>query len=150
MKLLSIAVACALVLLCSMSASGQNINSRQTLMTATQVATGSPVTVTIDNIGYSSGYLIVKTENETATASLVVTVTGDNDLGDISLCTTDAITTNTTEHTLLGAMPGVENVPPDIENICDFPLTHRLNFTFTVTGVGADFDVSADFLGLVR
>ena len=68
-------------------------NTLQTVMASTEVATGTPVTVTIGNRYHDTGYLIVKTENETAAASLVVTVLNSTALGDILVCTMTAITT---------------------------------------------------------
>jgi hypothetical protein len=117
-------------------------NERQVVMAETEVATGTPVTATIANVDHTTGYLIVKTANETATASLVVTVTIESALGDVLICTSTAITTDTTTNILIGSLAagGQEGVT----DACDYPAGLGLNFIFTTSGAGADFDVTAE------
>lgn len=116
--------------------------TRQSITTGNEVSTaGGAESVTITNDGGAVGYLTVKTENEEATASLVVTVFNSTPLGDFLVCTMTAITTDTTTVALLGS---TVTAADGITDACDFPLTESVKFTFTVTGAGADFDVSAD------
>lgn len=137
------------LLLSASPAAAQAMNRREVLMTSEEVATGAPVIKYItDNLGAESAYLHVKTENETADASLVVTVYANETLGSMLLCTSTAITTNTTTHMLLGSLAagGAEG----ITDACDYPLTRSLTFIFTTSGAGADFDVSAVLHWLVE
>jgi len=131
----------ALLLLLSLPAAAAWPNSGQSVMALTEVALGAPVSVTIRNQRHTSGYLVIKTENETATASLVVTVFNVSDSGSFLVCTTTAITTETTTIALLGSTVGAAD---GITDACDFPMSREITFTFTVTGAGADFDVTAD------
>lgn len=116
-------------------------NKQQSVMALTEVATGTPVSATIDNANSTVGYLVIKTENETATASLVVTVLNSAAIGDFLVCTLTAITTNTTTIALLGS---TVTAADGITDACDFPMGRRVKFTFTTSGAGADFDVTAD------
>ncbi len=116
-------------------------NARQVVMALTEVATGTPVTVSITNPNHRTGYLVVKTENETATASLVVTVFNETILGDVAVCTMAAITTDTTTVALLGSEVAAAQ---GITDACDFALGRLVKLTFTTSGGGADFDVTAD------
>ncbi len=134
-------------LLASSSAFARNMNERQVIMALTEVATGAPVSVTISNPNHLYGYLIVKTENETASASLVVTALLVTELGDMLICTSSAVLTDTTVYIALGG--GMINVATGaveegIGDRCEFPTGRRMKYTFTVTGAGADFDVTAD------
>ena len=104
---------------------------------------GGAESTTINTTGNRSGYLVVKTENEAATASLIVTVLAATDSGDFLTCTLTAITTNTTTVALLASVEGL-TAADGITDVCIFPFTRRTKFTFTVTGASADFDVTAD------
>jgi hypothetical protein len=53
-----------------------------------------------------------------------------------------AITTETTTAALVGHDAAAGE---GITDVCDFPMTERLEITFTVTGAGASFDVTAYF-----
>jgi len=131
----------ALLLFLPASAGAAGKNARQVVMALTEVATGTPVTVSITNPRNITGYLVVKTENETATASLVVTVFNQTALGDVAVCTMAAIATNTTTVALLGSEVAAAQ---GITDACDFPLGRLVKLTFTTSGAGADFDVTAD------
>ncbi len=116
-------------------------NKRQAIMALTEVAEGAPVTVTINNRNNSTGYFKFKTENETPSASLIVTIFNVTPLGDILVCTTTAVTTNTTWTTLLGS----SLTPADgIDQACIFPMASRVKFTFTDSVSSTDFDVTAE------
>lgn len=115
-------------------------NARISIMPITEVATGTPVTVQINVIESSIGYLLIKTENETATASLVVTVFNKNPLGDFLICTTGAITTETTTVIMLGHWVTAAR---GVDEVCEFPMSLAVEFVFTISGAGADFDVTA-------
>ena len=116
-------------------------NERQVVMALTEVATDTPVTVSVANRNHATGYLVVKTENETATASLVVTVFNETLLGDVAVCSMTAITANGTNVALLGSEVAAAQ---GIADACDFTLSRLVKITFTTTGVGADFYVTAD------
>ena len=133
--------ALALLLLIPAHAGAAGKNARQVVMALTEVAVSVPVTVSITNPNHITGYLVVKTENETATASLVVTVFNETLLGDVAVCTLTAITTNTTTVALLGSEV---TAAQGITDACDFPLGRLVKLTFTTSGAGADFDVTAD------
>lgn len=121
-------------------------NERVAVMALTEVATGTPVSVTLNNVGRLSGYLIVKTENETAAASMVVTFLSTSALGDTLLCTSSPITTDTTTTILFGLdLSAAEGVT----DACAFPATRSIKVTFTTSGAGADFDVTSDIEWLV-
>lgn len=114
----------------------------QVVMALTEVSTsGGAVTATINRADHQTGYLIVKTENEVATASLAVVVAAVTDSGEITICTATAITTDTTTAILLGSTVAAGE---GVTDVCDFPVTRQTKVTFTVTGAGADFDVTAD------
>jgi hypothetical protein len=113
----------------------------EVILTSIEVATGTPVVAALTNDNYQTAYLFVKTENETATASLVVTVTAFSALGGAVICTMAAITEEKTTVALLGSL--ADGSQEGITDACDYPLPKRLVFTFTTTGAGADFDVSA-------
>jgi hypothetical protein len=130
-----------LVLIVPSVAMATGKNKRQLIMAATEVAVSAPVSVTITNGNYATGYLIIKTENETASASLETTVLMVSPLGDELLCTLTAITIEATTSFLLGTFVGPSS---DVLATCDFPMPRQIKFTFTVTGAGADFDVSAE------
>ncbi len=137
----------ALVLLPSV-AGAAGPNARQVVMALTEVATGTPVTVSVTNQSHTTGYLVVKTENETATASLVVTVFNETELGDVLVCTMANIETDTTTVALLGSE--VAGSAEGITDACDFPLGRLVKITFTTSGSNADFDVTADIEWVVR
>jgi len=141
MRYLISSIAALALLLFAAPAIAQVMNRREVLMTTEEVATGTPVIKYItNNLGSNSAYLHVKTENETADASLVVAVYANETLGSTLLCTSTAITTNTSTHMLLGSLAAAGE---GITDACDFPLTRSLTFIFTTSGAGADFDVSA-------
>ena len=116
-------------------------NKRQVIMALTEVANGAPVTVTITNPSNASGYLVVKTENENGAASLVVTVFNSTVLGDFLVCTSTAITTDTTTVVLLGS---TLTAGDGITDVCDFAMGTRVKFVFTDSVSSTDFDVTAD------
>ena len=136
---LLLALAAALLLLALPAHAGKN--KRQAVMAETEVATGTPVSVTLSNGDNTTGYLIVTTANEAATADMVVTVSNSSTLGDVLICTSSSITTDTTTFILLGSLAVAGE---GIDDACDFPAGQRVKFTFTTSGVGADFDVTAD------
>lgn len=113
---------------------------RAVVAVATTVPNSVPLVVVVGNAD-PAAYLVVKTTAEVATASLVVTVALDSDLGDQTLCTMTAVTTNTTSLALLGSSMTAAGAVLDA---CDFPVAGPLSITFTVSGVGASFDVEAD------
>ncbi len=115
-------------------------NEYQSVMALTEVATGSPAAITITNPNHDTGYLVIKTENETATASLAVTVLNASILGNYTVCTMTAITTDTTTVALLGSTVAAAD---GITDACDWPMSRRVGFLFVVSGAGADFDVTA-------
>ena len=118
-------------------------NERILVMEETEVSTaGGAVNISIRNPRHSTGYLVVKTDNLTAAPSLVVVVQADTPLGYFDLCTLSAITTDTTTVALIGHDAAASE---GITDVCDFPMTERLYVTFTMTGAGADFDVTAYF-----
>ncbi len=136
-----------LILLLPFSAGAAGKNKRQVVMSLTEVATDTPVTATVNNSNNAAGYLIVKTENEAATADMVITVLSTTVLGDTLLCTLANITTDTTSLFLLGSTVAATGA---ILTVCDFPMPRRVKFTFTTTGVGADFDVTAEMAWLTN
>lgn len=142
MKSITYTILAAFVLLLATFAGAQQFSTK-TLLTETEVATGTPVSVSIQNVSHPSAYLVIKTENETATASLVVTVYATSAYDDVLLCTGPAITTNTNTTILIGSYV---TAAPDVDSVCDFPLPINVKFTFTTSGAGADFDVSAELL----
>jgi hypothetical protein len=115
-------------------------------MAITEVATGTPVSVALSNIGRKTAYLVVKTENETNSADMVVTVTIESVLGDVLVCTSSSITTETTTTILLGSTAAAAE---GITDACDFPLGATFNVIFTTSGAGADFDVTAELQWVV-
>lgn len=145
-KATTILVAC-LLLIFAAPAAAQLRNARQSIMALTEVNNSAPVTVQLANLGRKTGYLVVKTENETTEASLVVTVTIESPLGDILVCTSTAITTNTTTYILLGST--IAAAAP-ITDACDFPLGRTLNFIFTQSVADKDFDVTAEMQWVVH
>ena len=124
-------------------ASAAGKNKVQNILDAVEVAVSVPISVTASNPSNSTGYLIVKTENETAAASLVVTVLNAHLSVDVLVCTLTAITTNTTYVALLGSSLTAAD---GIDEGCIFPMARDVKYTFTVTGAGSDFDVTADVL----
>lgn len=100
------------------------------------------ITVDFDGRHYHSGagYLSIVTTNEVATASLAVFAYGRNGAGTYQLCTSGAITTETTTVLLMGTSASAS---AGVDVACDFPLPQNLRFTFTVVGGGASFDVRA-------
>jgi hypothetical protein len=130
------------VLICLSLPANAGKAKRQTVMAITEVSTaGGPVVKTITNAQNATGYLVVKTENETATASLVVTVYNGSTLGGILVCTSTAITTDTTTNILIGSTVAAGE---GITDVCDFPTGRTNTIVFTVSGAGADFDVTAE------
>ena len=77
----------------------------------------------------------------------VADITIEETLGDILVCTSSSITTNTTTNILLGDLAAAGE---GITDACDFPLGRSLNFIFTTSGAGADFDVTADLHWVVH
>jgi hypothetical protein len=139
-KTLFVALALLVMWIASPAMAGKN--KYQSVMTETEVSTaGGAVSATISNPNNSTGYLVVKTANEAATASLVVTVYNVAASGDILVCTMTAITTDTTTVALLGS---TLTAADGITDACDFPMADRVKYTFTVSGLDADFDVTAD------
>jgi len=124
-------------------ADAQGKNDVETVLTTTEVSTaGGAETVAITNPNHGAAYLIVKTENEVATATLDVTVKVESSLGDQTVFTnTTDISTNTTTIYLVGSSGGAEGV---VAQAGDMPLPRDFNVIFTVAGAGADFDVSAE------
>lgn len=124
----------------SWSASAEEFVNRA--LASTTVATGAPISATYSGPPSDgpSAYLLVTTANEVNTASLVVTVFGRNAAGTYLLCTSTAITTETTTAILLGSLAGAGE---GITDACDFPLPSSLTVTLTVSGTDASFDVSA-------
>ena len=117
-------------------------NNVQSIMTSTEVATGAPVSVTVtNNLHNTSGYLVVKTENKAASASLVVTVLNVTASGNFLICTSTAITTDTTTIIMLGS---TATAADGVTDVCGFAMSRSLIFTFTTSGGSADFDVTAD------
>jgi hypothetical protein len=134
----------ALALLVPALADAAGKNARQVVMAETEVSTaGGAESVTIPNPNHTSGYLLVKTADETASASLVVTVSNSSTLGDVLICTSNAITTETTTAILLGYLGNAEEGIAS-GNECELPAGRSVKVTFTVSGAGADFDVTAD------
>lgn len=132
----------AMVLMLVMPAGAASKFSHQNLKTDDEVSTASGAeSVSITNARWNTGYLTVTTANEVATASLVVTVFNTLAGGDVLVCTMTAITTNTTTVALLGSTVAAAE---GITDACDFPLGSTIKFTFTVSGAGADFDVTSD------
>jgi len=112
------------------------------IMDATEVATGTPVTVTVNNPNQSTAYLVIKTANETATASMVTTVNYVLAGNVVAACTLTAITTNTTTTFLIGHWA---TTALGIQNVCqNFALPRVFQLVFTTSGAGADFDVTVD------
>ncbi len=106
-----------------------------------EVATGTPVSVTKTIRDTTSGMLIIETENETAEASLVVTVHNVNPIEDTTICTVTAIEADLVYTAFVGANIGATD---GIDQQCTkIPMGPAVKFTFTVSGVGADFDVTA-------
>lgn len=113
------------------------------VLSLTEVATGTPITASISNRGNSQGYFSFLTANETASASLIVTVFNKSAQGDILICTTTAVITNSQWTTYIGA---TKTPSDDIDQNCIWPMARDMKFVFTVTGGGADFDVTAGML----
>jgi len=114
------------------------------ILPTTEVSTsGGAVTVNYDSglQEFDAGYVVIKTTNETATASLVVTIFGVNDNDAYLICSsTPAITDEETFVILLGNFQGPGG---GVDQVCEFPIPRKVRFVFTVTGGGADFDVRA-------
>ena len=146
-RIIGLFLALTAVMVFAVPASAQLRNKQQPVMAITEVATGTPVTVKLSNVGYQTAYLVVKTENEAAAADMVVTVTLESALGDILVCTSASITADTTTFILLGSLAAAGE---GIDDACDFPLGGGLNFIFTTSGVGADFDVTAELQWVVH
>ena len=130
-----------LICLLPISAGAAGKNRRQVIMALTEVAEGAPITVTLANPNHREGYFKFKTENENGAASLIVTVFNVTPLGDILICTTTAVTTNTTWTTLIGSSLTAAD---GIDQACIFPMGGRVKFTFTDSVSSTDFDVTAD------
>jgi hypothetical protein len=137
-----------LLLLLPSAAGAAGPNERQVVMALTEVATGTPVSVSVLNQNHTTGYLVVKTENETPTASMVVTVFNTTELGDVLVCTMAAITTDTTTVALLGSLAAGSQ--EGVTDACDYPLGRIVKITFTTSGGSADFDVTADIEWVVK
>ncbi len=114
----------------------------QTVSTA-----GGAVTAPLTVDGTSSGYLVVVTSGEVATASLVIEVkfqpisTGTA----FVLCDLAAITINTTEEAACGISDGTAG---DILNVDNPPIPANFFVEFTVSGGGASFTVEAVWIPL--
>jgi hypothetical protein len=104
------------------------------------VSNGAPNSVTFSNPTASSMLLIYTTADEVATASLVVQVAITTAIGDIVICTGNAVTTETTTTMLVGSRAAAAG---SIDLACDYPMAANMKVTFTVTGGGASFDISA-------
>jgi hypothetical protein len=132
-----------LTLVIATTALGAGKNKRIEILDAVTVSTAGGVeTVTFNNPTASSMYLIVVTSAEVATASLTVAVSVDADeFTAVPICTSAAITTETTYFMAVGTLAAAGG---DIDLACDFPISRRTTVTFTVTGAGASFDISAD------
>jgi hypothetical protein len=136
-----------LLLLLPSAAGAAGPNERQVVMALTEVATGTPVSVSVLNQNHTTGYLVVKTENEAATAVLVVTVFNETELGDVAVCTMTNITADTTTVALLGTEVTTAG---GVTDECDLPLGRLVKITFTTSGSNADFDVTADIQWVAR
>lgn len=121
-------------------------NRIQTILPTQTVTTGSPVTITIANLGHTTGYLVVKTENDVATPNMQVTVRIDNPLTDIDLCSL-VISTETTTVLLIGA-EGIA-AGEGIDEVCETPLGREISFVFQI-GVPTSFDVTAEMQWLAQ
>jgi hypothetical protein len=119
-----------------------DLPQKQVLITATEVATGAPVAMTFGNRRHRTGYLVVKTENEVATASLVVQVQNAG-LGAVTICTMTAITTETTTVAILGSEIAALHEGAAVTDACDWPMSGSFNVAFVTSGAGASFDVTA-------
>lgn len=110
------------------------------LATPTTVTTGTPVTVVIDNDHHSSAYMYLETTNQVATASLTVEIKTDTKFGDSKLLCTfqSGLASEATRLGIIGASPATAD---NLGVICDMPLPGHFTVVFTVTGVGASFDV---------
>jgi len=133
-------------LLVSFPASAQFSPARSpiaVIASPTTVTDGAALTVVV-RVPYDAGstaYLTVKTTAEIGTSSLAITVALDSDLGDVTLCTLTAITTNTTTTALLGNSQAAAG---SIIDVCDFPVSGPLSIVFTVSGTTPSFDIEAD------
>jgi hypothetical protein len=150
MKQLLSALLVAAVVLFSVSASAQQAqhNTRQVIMAETEVANGAPVSVTITNPWHKSGYLVIKTANETGAASLVVTIFNVHGGVDHLVCTSSAITTETTTTMVLGS--SLTAAAPYQAVDCIWPMGEVVKFTFTDSVGATDFDVTAHMEWLVE
>lgn len=115
-------------------------NTRLEVLDDVTVATGTPATFTFSNPTASSMLLIYTTADEVATASLVVTVAVVTPLGDFTMCTGAAVTTETTTTMFVGSRAAAAGA---IDIACDYPMAANMKVTFTVSGGGASFDISA-------
>lgn len=130
-----------LAALCISGPAGAAYNRAESIMPSTEVATGAPVSATLENNQHNvAGYLIVKTEDKNNSASLVVTILNVTPSGNFLVCTSTAITTETTTVIMLGSGAAADE---GITDVCPFPIGLGVAFTFTTTGASADFDVTA-------
>jgi len=128
-------------LLFATMASAQD-NARHVVLEETTLATaGSPYTYTVHNQNHSTAYLIIKTANEVATATLIPQISGSSALGDYALGTGSAITTETTTVILLGSD---KTAAGGVAEAFDLPLPKDFQIAIAVAGSGASFDVSIE------
>lgn len=146
---LLVAIVAALVLLPSLAtAQHARHNARQVIMAETEVAVGTPVSVTINNPWHKTGFLVIKTANETGTASLVVTISLVLGGVDHLVCTSTAITADGTNVMVLGS--SLTAASPFDAVDCIWPMSEVIKYTFTDSGGGTDFDVTAHMEWLVE
>lgn len=136
-----------LALCCLVVASGAEASERQRILASQALTTaGGPVSVTVATKGPGPIYLVINTSSEVATASLEVTADLAHQFSDTNtLCTSSAITTETTTVVLIGSDATAGS---GVATVCPFPLAEATTFTFTVTGASAGFTVAADLISL--
>jgi hypothetical protein len=108
---------------------------------------GGAVSVTIGHAGLGPGpsYLVIHTSAKVLVASLTVTASLAHPLGTALLCTSPAITTETSTVVLLGSSATAAD---GVAAVCPFPLADSTTFTFTVTGASSGFTVAADLISI--
>jgi len=114
---------------------GDLVTEANTVSTA-----GGAESFLLNNVGTTFAYLTTVTSEEVGTASLVITVYNVTPQGDVLLCTSSAVTTETTTAILLGSSVTAAS---DVDQVCTLPLSRRVKVTFTVTGTTASFDVDS-------
>lgn len=101
--------------------------------------------IVVNNPNHTRGYLVIKTENEVGTASIATIVQNASIIGYYTIATLTAITTETTTVVLLGSDVAAGE---GVDEVFDFPLADRVFFVFTISGGGAEMDITA-YLHLV-